>query len=132
MLARVLARVFARVLARMRIYQVCGDATAKRQLTLDDREGKFSLLLRLLMMVPFVGQLLRVSWLLFWDRRVFPLLKILPLAAALYVLSPVDNGFSIGDDVERFEGVAFEERGVRVTHHFRPNGHLCPYDSFAY
>lgn len=56
-------------------------------------------------MVPFVGQLLRVSWLLFWDGRVFPLLKILPLAAVLYVLSPVDflRDFKLGigqiDDV---------------------------------
>jgi len=48
------------------------------------------MLVRLLLMVPFAGQLLRVSWRLFWDRRVFPLLKILPLAAVLYVLSPVD------------------------------------------
>lgn len=48
------------------------------------------MLVRLLLMVPYVGQLLRVSWLLFWDRRVFPLLKVLPLAAVVYVLSPVD------------------------------------------
>lgn len=56
-------------------------------------------------MIPFVGQLLRVSWLLFWDSRVFPLLKILPLAAVLYVLSPIDllRDFKLGigqiDDV---------------------------------
>jgi uncharacterized membrane protein YkvA (DUF1232 family) len=43
-----------------------------------------------MLLVPYVGQLLRVSWLLFWDRRVFPLLKILPLAAFVYVLSPID------------------------------------------
>lgn len=48
------------------------------------------MLVRALLMVPFVGQLLRVSWLLFWDSRVFPLLKILPLAAVVYVLSPID------------------------------------------
>lgn len=63
------------------------------------------MLVRLLLMVPFVGQLLRVSWLLFWDRRVFPLLKVLPLAAVIYVLSPVDLlrdyklGFGQIDDV---------------------------------
>lgn len=63
------------------------------------------MLVRLLLMVPYVGQLLRVSWLLFWDRRVFPLLKILPLAATIYVLSPIDllrdHVFGIGqiDDV---------------------------------
>ena len=48
------------------------------------------MLVRLLLMVPYVGQMLRVSWLLFWDRRVSIFLKILPLAAVLYVLSPVD------------------------------------------
>ena len=48
------------------------------------------MLTSLLLRVPYVGQLLRVSWLLFWDRRVFPLLKILPLAAVLYVLLPID------------------------------------------
>ncbi len=63
------------------------------------------MLVRWLLMVPFVGQLLRVSWLLFWDGRVFPLLKILPLAAFLYVLSPIDllRDFRLGigqlDDV---------------------------------
>lgn len=63
------------------------------------------MLVRLLLMVPFVGQLLRVSWLLFWDRRVFPLLKVLPLAAFIYVISPVDflRDFRLGigqlDDV---------------------------------
>ncbi len=63
------------------------------------------MLIRLLLMIPFVGQLLRVSWLLFWDGRVFPLLKILPLAAVLYVLSPIDllRDFKLGigqlDDV---------------------------------
>ncbi|MDA0677132.1 MAG: DUF1232 domain-containing protein, partial [Chloroflexi bacterium] len=41
-------------------------------------------------MIPFAGQLLRVSWLLFWDRRVSLFLKILPLAAVIYVLSPID------------------------------------------
>ena len=52
-----------------------------------------------------MGQLLRVSWLLFWDRRVFPLLKILPLGAVIYVLSPIDllRDFKLGigqiDDV---------------------------------
>ncbi len=52
----------------------------------------------MLLAVPFVGQLLRVSWLLFWDRRVFPLLKILPLAAVIYILSPVDflRDFKLG------------------------------------
>ncbi len=48
------------------------------------------MLTSLLLRIPYVGQLLRVSWLLFWDRRVFPLLKILPLAAVLYVLMPID------------------------------------------
>ena len=48
------------------------------------------MLVRMLLAVPYVGQLLRVSWLLFWDKRVFPLLKILPLAAVVYVLSPID------------------------------------------
>jgi len=63
------------------------------------------MLVRLLLMIPFVGQLLRVSWLLFWDGRVFPLLKILPLAAVIYVLSPIDilRDFKLGigqlDDV---------------------------------
>lgn len=63
------------------------------------------MLVRMLLMVPFVGQLLRVSWLLFWDSRVFPLLKILPIAAVIYVLSPVDflRDFKLGigqvDDV---------------------------------
>jgi uncharacterized membrane protein YkvA (DUF1232 family) len=46
--------------------------------------------MRLLLMVPYVGQLLRVSWLLFWDGRIFPLLKVLPIAAVVYVISPVD------------------------------------------
>ena len=41
-------------------------------------------------MIPFVGQLLRVSWLLFWDSRVSVFLKILPLLAVIYVLSPID------------------------------------------
>ena len=56
------------------------------------------MLVRLLLAVPYVGQLLRVSWLLFWDRRVFPLLKILPLTAVVYVLSPVDflRDFKLG------------------------------------
>ncbi len=63
------------------------------------------MLVRMLLAIPFVGQLLRVSWLLFWDRRVFPLLKIFPLAAVLYVISPVDflRDFKLGigqiDDV---------------------------------
>ncbi len=63
------------------------------------------MLLRLLLSIPFVGQLLRVSWLLFWDGRVFPLLKILPLAAVIYFLSPIDllRDFKLGigqlDDV---------------------------------
>lgn len=48
------------------------------------------MLVRFMLLIPYVGQLLRVSWLLFWDRRVFPLLKILPLAAFVYVLSPID------------------------------------------
>jgi uncharacterized membrane protein YkvA (DUF1232 family) len=56
------------------------------------------MLVRLLLSVPYVGQLLRVSWLLFWDRRVFPLLKTLPLAAVVYVLSPIDflRDFKLG------------------------------------
>ena len=56
------------------------------------------MIMRMLLMVPFVGQLLRVSWLLFWDSRVFPLLKVLPLAAALYVLAPIDllRDFKLG------------------------------------
>ena len=63
------------------------------------------MLVRLLMMVPFVGQLLVVSWRLFWDRRVSIFLKIFPAAAFLYVISPVDPipdfRFGIGqiDDV---------------------------------
>ena len=59
----------------------------------------------LLLKIPYVGQLLRVSWLLFWDRRVFPLLKILPIAALVYIASPIDllRDFRLGlgqiDDV---------------------------------
>jgi uncharacterized membrane protein YkvA (DUF1232 family) len=62
-------------------------------------------LVRLLLMIPFVGHLLRVSWLLFWDRRVSLFLKILPLTAVIYVLSPIDflRDFKLGigqvDDV---------------------------------
>ena len=48
------------------------------------------MLIRTLMMVPFVGQLLGLSWRLFWDRRVALPLKALPLAAAIYVISPID------------------------------------------
>ncbi len=56
------------------------------------------MLVRMLLMIPFVGQLLRVSWLLFWDSRVFPLLKIFPLAAFFYVLLPIDllRDFKLG------------------------------------
>lgn len=61
--------------------------------------------MRLLLLIPFAGQLLRVSWLLFWDRRVSLFLKVLPLAALIYVLSPIDllRDFKLGigqvDDV---------------------------------
>jgi uncharacterized membrane protein YkvA (DUF1232 family) len=63
------------------------------------------MLVRLLLMIPFVGHLLRVSWLLFWDWRVSLFLKILPLTAVIYVLSPIDflRDFKLGigqvDDV---------------------------------
>ena len=48
------------------------------------------MLVRLLLMIPFVGQLLRTSWLLFWDGRVSPFPKIFPVIAAIYVISPID------------------------------------------
>jgi uncharacterized membrane protein YkvA (DUF1232 family) len=48
------------------------------------------MLMRTLSVIPFAGQLLRLSWKLFWDRRVPFLLKVLPLAAVIYILSPID------------------------------------------
>jgi uncharacterized membrane protein YkvA (DUF1232 family) len=48
------------------------------------------MLIRTLKVIPFARQLLQLSWKLFWDRRVPLPLKLLPLAAATYVLSPVD------------------------------------------
>jgi len=48
------------------------------------------MLIRLLLMVPFVGQLIVVSWKLYWDKRVSVFLKILPTVAVLYILSPID------------------------------------------
>lgn len=42
------------------------------------------------MMVPHAARMVRLAWSLFWDRRVSPFLKVLPVAAALYVLSPFD------------------------------------------
>lgn len=62
-------------------------------------------LIRTLRMIPFAGQLLSLTWKLFWDGRVSPFLKILPIAAAIYVLSPIDllRDFRLGlgqiDDV---------------------------------
>ena len=48
------------------------------------------MLFRRLAMVPFAGQLIRVSWKLFWDGRVPLRLKALPLLAAVYIISPFD------------------------------------------
>lgn len=48
------------------------------------------MLVHLLRRIPFVGQLVYVSWKLYMDRRVSIFLKILPPVAFLYVISPID------------------------------------------
>ena len=63
------------------------------------------MILRWITAIPLVGTLLRVSWALFWDRRVSPFLKLLPLAAVAYLFLPFDllrdTRFGLGqlDDV---------------------------------
>ena len=48
------------------------------------------ILIRMLMMIPMTWALLRLAWRLFGDKRVPLRLKALPVAAVLYVLSPID------------------------------------------
>jgi uncharacterized membrane protein YkvA (DUF1232 family) len=48
------------------------------------------MLIRTITMVPLAGRMLRLAWALFWDRRVSPFLKVLPIACAVYIISPID------------------------------------------